>query len=108
MPQYYNLSKYSESDNIMGIYSATDTLMQGYFSLFLILVLGVWITYIRIQKDDSTLNAIITGSFYSLMLAIVLYASNVYYSGITSPGLYIFVPTIILVGCAVVKFYNKQ
>ena len=107
MPQYYNMSKYSEIDNIMGIYAVTDTLMLGFFSLFLVIVLGSFITFVRLKRGDSTINSIVLGSFYSLMLATVLYASNVYYSGINKPGLYIFVPALILVGSSIVKYYNK-
>ena len=108
MVEYWNLSLYSTTDNIMDVYAATDTVMLGYFSLFLILVMGTWITYMRLKKGDSPTNSIVLGSFYALLLAIVLYVSQVYYSGILKPGLYVFVPAVILVTTSVVKWYNNR
>lgn len=108
MPQYYNLSKYSNLDNLMGVYAITDELMVGFYSLFLILVLGIWITYMRIKQNDSPTNAVVIGSFYSLMLAIALYVSQIFYSGMAKPGLYLFIPAVILVGASIVKWYNKR
>ena len=108
MPQYYNLSKYSSNVDIMGVYATTDALMKGMFSLFFIVILGTWITFMRIKRNDEPTDAIILGSFYSLMAAIVLYIAGVYYSGITKMGLYIFVPSIILVTASAVKWYNNR
>ncbi len=108
MPQYYNLSKYSDAEGIISIYTVTDELMIGYFSLFIILVVGIFITYIRLKKNDDPVNAIVLGSFYSLMLSMAIYFANIFYSGISKPGLYIFVPAVILVMASTVKWYNNR
>jgi len=107
MPTYYNLTGYENASNIIVVYAVTDEIMKGAFSLFLVAVFGIWITYMRIQRNDNTIDAIIFSSFFSLMLAISLYISNIMYSGMTSPGLYVFVPAIILISCSIFKIYNK-
>jgi len=108
MPTYYNLTGYENATHIIAVFATTDEIMKGYFSLFLVLVLGIWMTYMRIQRNDEAIDAIIFSSFFSLMLGVALYVGNVMYSGMTSPGLYVFVPTIILIGSSAIKIYNKN
>lgn len=108
MPDYYNLSLYSTTENIIEIYAVTDVLMKGMFSLFLVTVLFVFILSMRMRKDEEINNALIISSFYSLMLALVLYASNVYYSGIAKPGLYLYIPALIIVTSSAVKWYSNR
>lgn len=108
MPQYYNLTKYSEAENIIEMYVVTDILMKGMFSLFLVVVLGVWITYMRMNRGDNVENAIILGSFYSFLFSLILYISQVIYSGSLKIGLFIFVPAIILIITSVVKWYSNR
>jgi len=108
MPQYYNLSLYSDAPSIIAMFSVTDTLMKGMFSLFLILVLGIFITMVRLKKNDEPVNAIMIGSFYSMLLSIILYVANTYYTGINKPGLYVFIPAIVLIATTVIKYYNNR
>ena len=108
MPVYYNLSSYSSTEGLMDLFSVTDLLMKGIFSLFLVSVLGIWIIYQRLERGDSTNDAIITGSFYSFLLALILYASSVYGVGLIRPGLYMYIPMVILVVASSVKWYNNR
>ena len=78
------------------------------FSLFLIAVFGILIVSIRLRKNDTPVNAVMLGSFYSFLLAVVLYISSVFYSGLTKPGLYVFVPAIVLIVTLIVKWYDKR
>ena len=108
MVQYYNLSLFSEGTGMFSIYSVMDTLLIGYFSLFLVIVIGMFVAGMRMKKGDNTLNALMLGSFWSMMMALVLYVGNVFYSGITKPGLYIFVPAIIFIVTIAVTWYNNR
>jgi hypothetical protein len=107
MPQLYNLSLYEDATNIIDYFIVTDLLLKGYFSLFLVLVVGLFIILTRIKRNDDPVDAIFLGSFFSMMLAIMLYAANIYYIGINKPGLYIFIPAIIFISTAITKYYNK-
>ena len=109
MPEYWNMSLYSDTVGFIDIITSTDTIMKGIFSLFLILVLGIWIVWVRKDKGDSTNDALLLGSFYSFMLALVLYMSSVFLSSnLVRPGLYLYIPMIIIVITSVIKWYNKR
>jgi len=108
MVQYYNISLYGDAENIMEIWAVTDTIMKGMFSLFMILVLGVWIVYMRQRKGDQIEDSLIFASFITFLFALTLYIGQVLYSGILKLGLYVFVPVIILIAMSIVKYYNKR
>jgi len=108
MPQYFNLSLYSSSENLMSMYTATDTLMKGFFSLFLVVVIFMFIFVFRNKKGDELQDCLIISSFWSLMVSMILYTSQVFYTGMNKPGLYLFLPAIILVISAAVKWYNNR
>jgi hypothetical protein len=107
MPQYYNLTGIQGTSNIIEMYTQTDIIMQGYFSLFFVVVVGVLITLVRLKKEDTLRNSLITGSFFSLMLSLVFLAANVVSTGVAKPGLYVFVPAVILVITASSKWLNR-
>jgi len=108
MPQYYNLTKYSDGENLMEIYSITDGLMTGGFSLFLVVVVFTFMMMFRQKRGDDLNDSLIYSSFFTLMLSMVLYASEVFYSGMQKPGLYLFLPAIVLVLSAAIKWYNNR
>ena len=110
MPNYYNLTKYADAENIIQVMATTDELMSGMFSLFIVIVVFTFIFIVRNKREngENINNTLIFSSFISLMMATTLYAANIYYNNILYPGLYMYVPAIILVGCSVVKYYNNR
>jgi hypothetical protein len=106
MPQYYNLTWFSQTNDIIGIYSTTDILLKGFFSLFLIFILCTFITMVRMRRGDNFNNALMLGSFFSMLFAGILYISGVF-SVTINYGLYIFVPSIIFITTVIIKFYKQ-
>jgi hypothetical protein len=104
----YNLSLYEGAHSLMDMYAVTDTLMSGMFSMFLVMVFGVFVFYMRSGRDPDILNSLLFASFFSLMLSITLYVSNTMYSGLTKGGLYLYIPALILVIVSAIKYFKNR
>jgi hypothetical protein len=107
MVEYYNMSGYSETTDLVGVLATTDTILSGYFSLFLIVMVGIIIAYIRLTRNDTPTNSVLIASFFSLLFSIFLYISEIM-ANTPKVGLKIFLPAIILVVTSIIKWYETK
>jgi len=93
--QYYNLSLYESGDNIIDFYIITDVLLKGFFSLFMVMAVGVISTIVLIKYDHEPLKAIHLGSLYSLLFGIILLIGGMVSDYSQYSGRYVFIPALV-------------
>lgn len=105
---YFNLSQYDDDETLIDFWGTTDTLLNGFFSLFLVMIVIVIPILLMIKTGKEPIDAIHLGALYGLLFSIFMYISQAMTSTITKPGLYIFVPAVIYSISLAVKWYNKR
>lgn len=102
MVEYYNLTKYSEADGVIGFIKVTSELSNYWFGYSLILILFLVIvitTYLKTREVNSAFNI---GSLFTGLLGIYFYVT-----GIVISSLVIYIPTLIFVITVINKYYTK-
>ena len=102
MVTYYNLTKFSEAEGLMGTFRVINDLMSGIFGFtiqFVIFVVAVMI-YTRTGEDVN--RSIHLASSYTLIIGILFYIAQ-----INTNSLGVWIPALIYVVTLGIRWYNR-
>jgi len=102
MPQYYNLSKYGQSEGYIGFVKTTSDLTNSWFGYTILLLFFILIVYRLMKNEKSPVIAFNLGSLYAVILSIFLFAVQ-----IINNSLIIWIFAIIYALTTFIKLSNK-
>lgn len=102
MPQYYNLSKFSDADGLMGTFRVTSDLMSGWLGVGIETVVFIVAVMLLMKNGEDANRSIFLASFYTLIVGIIFYLTK-----IVTNSLCIWVPALIYVITLALRWYNK-
>ena len=77
MVQFYNISSYSDQSGYIGFIQNTSSLTNFYFGIMILLVFFILIVYRMLKNDNSAIDSFNIGGLYSVILAIVFFATGI-------------------------------
>lgn len=103
MPILYNTTKYSESTGYISFLRITNELVGNYFGLMLLFIMFTIPLIVLIRRGEDVNKSINLSSFYTLLLAIVLYLGQ-----IVTNTLFVFIPGLIYAITFFLRWYHKD
>lgn len=102
MVTYYNLSKFGETEGVMGMFQITSSLTNNYFGLMIVALVFLIPTYAMIKEGKDVNTSLHYSSLFATLIAIIFYVTQ-----IVTLSLIIYVPALIYAITIIVKWYNR-
>lgn len=102
MVTYYNLTKYSDTSGIMGVFKTTSELTNYFFGYMIIMAVFVIPIWAMIQSGKDINSSVHYSALLSSVLSILFYIS-----GIISSSIIIFIFVLVYIVTLIVKWYNS-